>query len=299
MKRIQKIFLVIAVTCMLLIVYKQLDQIKNYQWEIKWDVLILSIGLLLVPFVTGPMGWRFILKSLTNKKLQKLRIFCIWTISSSLRYIPGTIWTYVSRVTYAKAENIGIGEIMLSIYLEQIILLLAVVALGFPFLFTLSDLPVSPVVVFLLFFILSFLIHPASLRFLFKVLGILTRMEYLFTIPSVKTLLKIYVFYLFHWLSFSLAFLSFAMAITPVAPEFYLPVMFSNLIAYAIGFIVIFFPSGIGIRESTLYFLLQPYFPPTICLVLAIGSRVWVIVGESIALLAAVCLQGIDRRIKE
>jgi len=65
------------------------------------------------------------------------------------------------------------------------------------------------------------------------------------------------------------------------------------LAIYVVGLVVVFAPSGLVVREAALVAALAPAMGEGPALVLAIASRVWLLIVELVTALAVVTLHGI------
>lgn len=287
MKILRRIILVTAIFFIGFVVIAQWEKIQNYQWDFQISWLLLSFITLMGSLFLGPLGWSLVLRSL-NQKLNYKKSFHIWTTSSIAKYIPGTIWSYVSRAAHAKNENINIGSITASIYIEQILLVITSLAVGIPILIKSTSLAIPPLYSILALIALFIVIHPKFFNLLTHLPGRIGKAVSDIQFSSMTSISWLYLFYIFHWLIFSIAFIFFINSIYPVAPVQYFYVGSALAASFFVSFIFIIFPSGIGIRESILYFLLLDFFPETVCLAVAVGSRLWLMLGELFAVAIAI-----------
>ncbi|MFV1974768.1 MAG: lysylphosphatidylglycerol synthase domain-containing protein [Candidatus Scalindua sp.] len=287
MKIIRRTILITAIFFIGFAVYTQWDKLQNYQWDFQISWLVLSLITLMASLFLGPFGWYLVLRSL-RQKLSYKKSFYIWTTSSVAKYIPGTIWSYVSRAAHAKNEDIKIGPIAASIYIEQILLVITSLAVGIPIFIKSSNPIITPLYLILALITLFIIIHPKFFNLLTHIPGRVGKAVENVQFSTTTSLSGLYLFYIFHWLIFSIAFIFFINSISPVMPEQYFYIGSALAASFFVSFIFIIFPSGIGIRESILYFLLLNYFPETVSLAVAVGSRLWLITGELFAVAIAI-----------
>jgi uncharacterized membrane protein YbhN (UPF0104 family) len=62
-------------------------------------------------------------------------------------------------------------------------------------------------------------------------------------------------------------------------------------LAWAVGFLVIFFPSGIGPREAALIAVLAPVMPAASALVVALASRMVMTIGDLLWAAVGLCVR--------
>ncbi len=92
-----------------------------------------------------------------------------------------------------------------------------------------------------------------------------------------------------------LAFFLFARGLSPI-PWSQAPLMISAYVgAWLIGYLAVFVPTGIGVREGALVLLLGPQFPFGLATASAIGFRVWIAVRDLLgALLGSAMARGMS-----
>ena len=298
MKILRQIFFIIAIFFIGFAVYTQWGEVRSYEWNFQISWLLLSFTTLIISLLLGPYGWHLVLRSL-KQKLNYQKSFHIWTISSIAKYIPGTIWSYVSRATLTKNEDVKIGPVTASIYIEQILLVLTSLAVGIPIFIKSSNLAITPIYLFLALFILFFIIHPRFFNLLGHIPGRAGKALKNIEFTSMANISRLYLFYILHWLIFSIAFIFFISSIHPVMPEQYFYIGSALAASFFVSFVFIIFPGGIGIRESILYLLLLDFFPEAICLAIAVGSRLWLILGELLAVAIAIYWSSKERNRNE
>ena len=84
--------------------------------------------------------------------------------------------------------------------------------------------------------------------------------------------------YVFYWLLLGAAFKCLGLGLGMQIPFWFASTAFAA--AYLAGYVAIFSPAGLGVREGALVFLLTPALGPSAALVLAALQRVWLTVVE-------------------
>jgi hypothetical protein len=102
-------------------------------------------------------------------------------------------------------------------------------------------------------------------------------------------------YYLLFWTAFGGVFVLFINSVYPLTVQGALLAASGFALAFCLGFLVFVVPGGIGIRESALYLLLLPILPEPVCLLVAVGSRLWIMSGEVAALGLAVGFEKMKR----
>jgi uncharacterized membrane protein YbhN (UPF0104 family) len=86
-------------------------------------------------------------------------------------------------------------------------------------------------------------------------------------------------------LVFGLAFYFFIGSFYPFSFENYFFITGAFSIAGLIGFVAVFAPAGLGVREGVLVFTLSMIFPSAIAAIISLISRLWMTICELIVLL--------------
>jgi glycosyltransferase 2 family protein len=285
MRRIFHIVIIpVSVAFMLSIVIGQWDQVRATQIEV--NRLLISISLLgvIALFLLDAYGWHLILRVMGHP-LPVIHSLWIWVLSSITRYLPGGVWPYVSRASLAKDKGVDITNSSLSLYLETLMLVTSSLAVGFPSLLMAVNIPINPISVLPIFAICGLLMHPKVIQLLRFLPGRLGKAMGSIKPPGLKRIAGLYFYYVFFWILFGGIFICFVSSIYPVAAQNWVYIGSSLPFAFFSGFVVVFFPGGIGIREMTLFLLLRPFLPHSACLLISIGSRLWIMTGEGVCLM--------------
>jgi hypothetical protein len=93
------------------------------------------------------------------------------------------------------------------------------------------------------------------------------------------------------WLIGGVGFYLFVDSVYPAAPQYILFLTGALAISSTLGLIAIFAPSGLGVREGVLVYLLLLMMPPPIAVIISILTRIWMTLIE-IGLIGVVYLLG-------
>jgi len=285
----KSVFFLVALAFMAALLFDQGGRIRELHLSVRPGPLAVATLLLVGLFFLDALGWHLILRSLGARPSPRASIR-IWLLSSLARYVPGGVWGYVSRAAFCREQGIALPTSALSLYLETLMLCAGALAAGFPAIVSAVGFPLDLRSALLLWILLGLLMHPAILALLRYLPGKVGLAFAEAKLPKVPQILALYVYYAAFWSAFGLVFLIFVRAIVPTPPSAWLPVAASMGMSFAIGFVVIFAPGGIGVREPALYLLLRPYLPEPACLLIAISSRFWIMLGEALSLALAVTL---------
>jgi hypothetical protein len=257
------------------------DQVSMYSFKINYTLLILAIITICISYISAAIGWIYTIKKLKQDLSIKkgLSIFFKAQIS---RYIPGTIWSYIGRVYLSKKENIPKTITSISLVLEAIFLLSTSAIISFLALF--SYLKSNEISNYPLYFIIAaiplILLHPTILNFLInKLLKLLKKQETNIKIRYLD-LLKIFSIYILRGILLGMGFVIFTNSIYPINIANW-PLLFgASLLSWVIGYLFVIAPGGMGVKEAVIAFLLKPIMPIGISIIIALGSRILLILGE-------------------
>ncbi len=220
--------------------------------------LIISLVAAFLALIFQVLGWRKLLNTL-GFSLPYRDVFFGYTFTFLPRYIPGSIWGYITRsewlfniyqIPYKKSLFISI--------LEMIIIFLTNLALGFFILNYLTNYQF----LFLLFFFLSLLLIIFIIFTKSKPLQKKFHNDYSKRInfPSIVTILLLFFS---SWILYGVSLINSIFAFYIIEKfnfsQFFL-VISINSISWVIGFLIIFVPAGIGVRELVLNNLLIFFF---------------------------------------
>jgi hypothetical protein len=223
----------------------------------------------------------------------------VWFVSNLARFIPGMVWHLLGVAAMSHARDVSPLAATGGILLQQVVLVLTglvVAAAWAPAL--LSGLggaiPAERMLVLTgLGVALLVLVLPRAMPRLGRAVGWALRRPVSW--PALPTgQFALYVAGLcVPWVIYGIAFWLFGRAILgSEAPGLALAVG-SFVASYVVGLVVVFAPSGLVVREAALVAALAPAMGEGPALVLAIASRVWLLIVELVTALAVVTLHGI------
>ncbi|MCD5380694.1 hypothetical protein LR004_02100 [Candidatus Gracilibacteria bacterium] len=270
--------------------YSNFSEIKNYDFEINFGYLFLSLvsflvffwslgilwkGLLISPLLTSPHG-RGIAQKIVNKDIHYIN-----AISWISKYIPGKVAMVATKVLYLEKFGVSKKTSFLSCLYEHIFQIMSSFLLSLPFIIyyfwgTQNDIYVMLSSLSLIVGII--IIHPYIFN---KVLNFaltlfkktpLDASHFL----SLSQILKYILGYSVSMILKGGSFVLFVASITQIGGiqdiVFY---TFAWIFAGVIGIISIFAPNGLGVREGVLTLILTLVLPLEIAILISIGSRLW------------------------
>jgi hypothetical protein len=107
---------------------------------------------------------------------------------------------------------------------------------------------------------------------------------------SIGLALKVYLGYLVCWMAFGVSFWMFLNGIIPNSQIPLVSAATAFVVAYQIGYLAIFTPGGLGVRELTMTGMLGQYVG-SIAAGIALAARVWNLIVEFLAALIALAIR--------
>jgi len=260
------------------------DQLRNQPlvWEVRPGWLVLSLlivwliyGLLILAWRTMLLGW--------GQRLDGWTAARIWTVSSLGKYLPGKVWAVAGMAILARRAGVAAWAATASAVVMQVLAIGtgAVVAslTGARALEKAHD--GAGLVLWLLvagtIIGVALLLWPPILEQVLRrvapggpVAGALTVRGIIIGVAANTVA----------WLGYGLAFYLLARGLLPASgltPRIAIAVFTASYLA---GFLALFAPGGIGVREGLFILMLQGPLGITAATALALASRVWLTIAE-------------------
>jgi len=272
------------------LVYRNLvlnwHSLDGYEIRLRWFPFLASLLAMSAIFVVNSQIWRRIVFSMTGIRLGHWRVAYIWFVSNLGRYLPGKLWQIAGMAVMARTEGIPAGGAAASGVLGIVICMLAGAVVGlvlFPagvagdYAYLLSwawvGLPVA----------LAFL-HPWLLN---RLLSLISRPG---GKPQIQRKLRFgelviwFVLNLGVWLAYGLSFHYFILSVIPDAGLSVSDSAGIYAVGYIIGFLAVFAPGGLGVRELLFVGLLAASLGELRATVVALISRIWLTLAELVPL---------------
>lgn len=272
------------------------NEIVNYDWSVNIWLLLLSIVCHIFTFAVFSKAWCYIIRGF-NYDVPLKYGFKLGYIGNLGRYLPGKVWAIFGMAYLAKKLNIKEEESVASWVIAVIFslptafLISFVTVIIYPELISeelRSHLGISLYVLSVIVLVLSLalIFMPSKTLALFNVfLKLIKRKPINFQVSTLLAF-KIYMTYLISWLLFGISFWIFIHAITDNLSIPFWAGAGAYVFAYQVGFVAIFTPGGIGVREFALYSMLEPYFG-SVAIGIAVAARLWNIVAEILSAIYA------------
>jgi hypothetical protein len=258
---------------------------SSWDAAIDWPPMIAASVLVLAAFALMVLTWSVSLQwwRATVSFLAALRI---WSLSNLARFIPGAVWQFAGLAALAADEGISPVVATGAVLLQQLVLLATgivvavVMAPGWAAPVTGGMPPIAAAAVAIGTLVVFVLVIPLMMPAIGRALHRIVRREFAWPRPSHSAFAAYTGALVLPWLAYAAAFWLFGRALLGLsAPS--LEIAGGAFVAsYVAGIVAVFAPAGIAVREAALVAMLAPVIEARAALLLAIGSRLWMIALE-------------------
>ncbi len=265
------------------------NEIVSFEWSINIGMLFASIIFHILTFVLFSKVWCFMISGF-NYRIPLKYGFKLAYIGNLGRYLPGKVWAIFGMAYLAKRldikeeESVASWVIAVIFSMPTTFLISFITVILYPEMISESlNEQLGDSLYYLsgltLIGSLFLIIIPNKTLSIFNIfLKMIKRPAVNFQLNT-STAIKIYAGYFFSWILFGISFYLFVNAITINTEIPFFACLGAYIFAYQIGFIAIFTPGGIGVREFALWTMLEPYIG-SVAIGIAIAARLWNIVAE-------------------
>ena len=210
------------------------------------------------------------------RAVEATRLFMIANLG---RYIPGKVWQIAGLAALAKSRGVPAATATGAAVLGQGIALVAATAVGTGALLGGPEAlrPWGVVAISIMALVAMLTAVPVVFQALAKVGFRLARSEPPETLGAVRGLQWL-LLYVLNWVAYALSFWLMVVSFGASAPL--VPVASAFAAAYVLGYLMIFAPAGVGVREGFLIAFLTPQLGVGPAGVLAIVARIWTTLVE-------------------
>jgi glycosyltransferase 2 family protein len=266
------------------------NDVISLKWRLEPGLFTAATVLLALSY--GLVAW---LWGLALRRAAGIRLVAgarIWFLSNLARYVPGNVWSYVGAVELARREGVARRTTLAVMALTQVLSVGVALAAGLPVLLAERARLGRPA---LLGAVVIVAVAALAVLFRRRLLGLARRRLPGFDpaelAPSAGTVAWLVAGYAAYWVVTGLAFAALVASLYPLAAGDVPLVVAAYAAAYAAGFLALLTPAGLGVREGVLVVALAPVLPAGPALVVALVSRVWMMLvelaGAGVAHLAA------------
>ena len=279
-------------------VWNSWDQVKDAPFAVRLLPFVLSILIFAFSYLFQIWAWYHI--------TVKLRIAVSfqetlenWFFSQWGKYLPGKVWMFLGRFHLYAAKGKSKREISVALFFETVTGLVAaglisfaalVVSGGEPFH---SGIPLGWVILSLA--VALIFLHPWILQKILNWFLVRLNKEAISLSVSYPDMVWVLCLCILGWLIGGFGFYLFIHSVFPVSSQ-HIPFLTGALaFSTTLGLIALFAPSGLGVREGILVYLLSYLMPGGVAVILSVLTRIWGTLIE-IGLTGVVYLWGQLRR---
>lgn len=264
------------------------------------SLLLLSFAALQLHLLACGLAWKMV-AALTGGRLGLWKAYSIHFLAQVGKYIPGMVWSAIGKFTLSRDSGMTNTQTGHALVLETVFIVFGCILTAMPLVPGAARAAgVDGSIAVWLAVGMGLLIlsasHPAVFGFIFRLVSRVTgrRLETRrapFT--EILRIIPVYVLiFIFVGTGFWLLALGFGLRI----PLF--PGVFLYPTAFGIGYLVVLAPGGLGVRELVLVWLIRmaaPEAEPGLAELAALAGRIWITIGEGVALVISLVLYGKGR----
>ncbi|MDT8369881.1 MAG: lysylphosphatidylglycerol synthase transmembrane domain-containing protein [Longimicrobiales bacterium] len=259
-------------------------------WELRWQWIALSVVTLTAGYILSAALWGRMVVELGGARIPPARAVRIFLVANLGRYVPGKVLQLAGLTVLAAREGVRPATAAVSAVLGQGVALLGATLIGLAAFFAPGSgmrvwgwFGLATVVIFL---VLGSL--PAARRILHALWARFAKRDPQVP-PPVALADPTFVwrwtaYYALNWALYATAFWLLFIGVVGWTPFLEAGPAFAA--AYVGGYIALFAPAGLGIRESLLTVFLTPLVTPERALALAVIARLWTTLVEVVPALA-------------
>lgn len=249
-------------------------QVREYDWTIDWGTLALAAALHAGVYSGFVVLWRRLLMAL-GARLSLVDAHRIWYFGNLGRYVPGKVLQVLGIAYLARAKGVSPVLTVASAIVSQLFVIATacvVVAVGLPGLAGHPTAAAAALVAAVV--LLVVLLTPLFDRLYHLALRIGGREEYHVDVDW-RERSWLTAGYLVVWGAYGVAFWLFLRSVVDVGAGTLPAIVGIWAAGYLAGWVAVFVPGGLGVREGVYAALLALYIPPTIAVATAVLARVW------------------------
>jgi uncharacterized membrane protein YbhN (UPF0104 family) len=265
-------------------VWNNWNQVKDASFTFEVFPLILSTLIFAFSYFIQIWAWYLITLKL-KIALSPSDTLKSWFYSQLGKYLPGKVWLLLSRFYFYESRGKSKKSISVALYFEMVTIM---VAAGLVFLAALIFF--REIWLFyswkqsgwlILLFLLGFVsLHPRVLQKILNWTLVQFKREPVSLSISYSDILWILFVCIVSWVIGGVGFYLFVDSVYPVAPQYILFLTGALAISSTLGLVAIFAPSGLGVREGALVYLLSFVMATPVAVIISILTRIWMTLIE-------------------
>ncbi len=266
---------------------------------LQFNVLLFTISFIFMflHLLAAAWAWKLVC-SVAGASITYRQAFNVHFLAQVGKYIPGKVWGAVGKIGLSR--NLGMSKTQTghALILETLFIVSGCLLVSLPMIPLAASRiglggTVSVFMVAAAALAVMLTAHPGAFGRLLKLAGRIAGREIDVQDPGFGSVLRLLPVYILVFVLQGTAFVFLARSFGVELPVW--PGMFILPTAVGIGFIAVFSPGGLGIRELSVVWLLSAVMPGVetgVASLISIAARLWITLGEVIAFFIAVSLWG-------
>ncbi len=263
---------------------KNWNTLSSISFDLHVGWVFLAIVLETCRRTTGAIRWALIVNS--NNKLTLNSLFShlhTFFVSNLAAYIPGSIWYIGARFYLGKQKGTSVATTSVSLIYDTILLLWSGSIVGVYFAVSVLDVSAGLLWTSVTGMIVGTvcLIHPQISSYFINFINKFSADSLSVPDITVKRGTYLMILSVATWLVGGAALCSLIRGLGfPITPELVVKFISLNAVAWVIGFVSIWAPAGIGVREGMFYLGLKAHYPAPAPLSIAILARLMTVIPD-------------------
>jgi hypothetical protein len=263
---------------------KNWEQLKAHEFSLAWRPIALSYAAFGAYLLNRSLIWHWITRRF-DCAVPLPRAVTAWFYSLLGKYLPGKVFLLAGRLHFYHQESRSALRIGVCFMIETICVLLAtvLVLLLAPLFANLTFVAPyrMPALIMMALFLLA--IRPRHIEMLANPLLRLAHRPPISLPVRYRDMLAVVLVFSLNWALLGVAFFLFATSLYPMEAAYLFYLAGSFALASTVGILALFAPAGLGVREAVLVVALSAIMPKAVAVVVTLASRVWMTVGELLA----------------
>ncbi len=228
-------------------------------------------------------GWRRLVVG-WGHRLPWLRAARIWILSSIAAFIPGRVWGFAGMAIMSERVGVRGGAAVAAAVVMQVLAIgtgLGVAAIAMGAEIGAYNAYASLALTALGVIALGSTVALGNQRFVDWLWRLARRENAAPSAPRWPALLEAGVINVLSWLGYGVAFWALARGILPNAQLPLRVAIGTYAVSYIMGYMAVFTPGGLGVRELSMVGLLTPSLGPEAAIALSVGSRLVIMLNQA------------------
>jgi hypothetical protein len=259
--------------------------IASESLAIRWAPLLLASVITVLTYGALIGAWVYSLRW-WGQRLRYRPALYIWFLTNLARFLPGAIWQFVGLAALASRYEVSPLAATAAVLLQQLMFLVVGVVV------TLVTLPsflgtwavglstIAGVLIGAILLAALATVFPMLVPRLVAAAARVFRRPFVPPVLTTAELARYLALMLVGWFAYGVAFWQFGQAVLGSRGPGLMLSVGAFVASYVVGLLAIFAPGGIVVREAALVAALTPGLGASAALLLAVGSRLWLLALE-------------------